>query len=548
MHYNQTEHIWKDIPFCVGRFLILLTLILFCTLPAHAYDSINLHYDDRYSFRSEIKSIENQVPTSFQTGTETLDTSVLTISKLDRHQVIATGCGDAVVNLIDGNQVHVNVEKSQISLLLIAGQSNGEGRPSYRNKLEKYRKQWVKCDEGTVYSSYGPSDDRENMDMYEEVCWYDDTRSIGALSIENYETFLPVNLTDNTQNDIYNSTNKLTDALGAIGKGGLDSSLGYRWNQLTGEKVWILNAAQHGSTIASWDPDLSDDNFMESVLLYQGAETILSKEIKAGHFQLSHKGVFWFQGESDGETDSETYSNYFCNIVESFENELSGNGISGMEKPIEFVGVIIPRATLTQPNAMEDFALTGPRLSQYYYAISSDLPIVYMASNVVDKWNSDKAVETYFLNKYGDAENYAQRLPLADFAAKLPKKMSRVHPKVHFTQLAYNEIGSDAAENICYAKGYATPPVPQADVEITIVGQDGINSINDETVRTGIGVPVPLVIRISPAYLTDTANLSLSNASLTVGGLVMESSEEGTLSVQSGDIRAIVKILSDKQD
>jgi hypothetical protein len=139
------------------------------------------------------------------------------------------------------------------------------------------------------------------MDMYDEVAWYEDVDGVGPFGVHNYERFLPSSLADNAMNDRYNRTDSLTDAREAPGKGGIDRVLAFRWRQLTGEKVWIVNASRHGTAIRYWDPEADLENmFRAAVRLYRGAEKILDEEIRAGRYTLAHKGIFWCQGEADG--------------------------------------------------------------------------------------------------------------------------------------------------------------------------------------------------------------------------------------------------------
>ena len=149
-----------------------------------------LHYDDRYIFEEEIDYIETVSLDSFAVGTESPDESVLVQDSSGSGKVTARGCGRAEVHLKNGKNYTVRVEPSAISLVLFAGQSNGEGRPMDISRLEEYKRQWVICEEGQVYSSYAPSDEY-GQDMYHEVAWYEDTEGIGALSEENAGRFIP---------------------------------------------------------------------------------------------------------------------------------------------------------------------------------------------------------------------------------------------------------------------------------------------------------------------------------------------------------------------
>lgn len=495
-----------------------------------------LRYDDRYEFAKEIQAIDSEEIFSHQVDSEAADTEVLKCNPDNASQVIAVGCGTAKVSFQDGSMLRVQVDPAPISLLLIAGQSNGEGRPSDVRKLEQLKKQWVANKEGMVYSTYGPSDTRARMNMYEEVCWYEDTENVGALSVKNFERFLPKSLTQNEVNDNYNRTDNLTNAENALGKGGIDSALAYRWTQLTGEKVWIVNAAHHGTGINRWNPDDSDKNneFWEAVALYTGAEEILSKEIVAGHYTLAHKGIFWYQGESDYGTGDE-YAPQFLKMNEAFMTELDGHGIPGMEKDIAFTGILMVRATLDKPTSSADFFLTGPRRVQFYLAMDSEYPTILMASQAEEDWSCDETVEAYFQKKYGSQEKYASSLPLIGGEASMPACLNDVHSQVHYMQLAYNEIGVDAAENICYALHYAQAPSDKIE-RIEAVTEDGITVRNGQTITVSQGEERKFAVKVYPAYLAKTVEVVLSDSlKWSSTGIKSESPEVKEMEVQIKD-------------
>lgn len=495
-----------------------------------------LAYDDRYTFDQEIKEIRTEETVSFQTGTDIPDEEVLELEEGDRIHVRAAGCGTAEVELADGTVLKVSVEPAPISLLLLAGQSNCEGCANDKNALDQYRKEWILNPEGSVYSSYGVTED-----MYEQVAWYDDREDLGHITLHNYRRFLPVSLTDNSQNDSYSRTDSLTNAPGASGKGGIDSALAFRWRQLTGEKVWIINASRHGSGISMWDPEEKTEPalFQKAVRLYKGAERILGKEIAAGHYVLSHKGIYWCHGETDSflKTFSSKYQASFDQIRQGFLRQLNGKGIENMEKDIEFFGIIMPRGSLFHPNKGADYALTGARMAQYYMVISQDYPDVYMATYLGDLWTDDQSVETYFTEKYGTEKNFNARWPMRARKVSLPSTMNEVHGSIHYTQIGYNELGFDAAENICYALGYCRPEKMKVE-SVSFITADGTRVRNGETVAMQEKVRNVLAIRVAPAYMTKTVEVNTSdNLVFNETGVRMLYGEEGTVKVRQGGLK-----------
>lgn len=501
-------------------------------------ESLVLLYDDRHTFDQEVKEIHTLKVVSKKTGTGEEDEAVLSQDEEDPCRVKASGCGETEVVFADGTSRIIRVDPAPISLFLLAGQSNCEGRINDLRRAETYKKQWVVNSEGTVYSTYGVSDDRDGMNMYDEVAWYKDIDKVGRFGLNNYERFLPVSLTDNSLNDRYNRTDTLTNAEGAPGKGGMDSAIAYRWHQLTGEKVWIVNASRHGTPIKYWDPAAEGENnyYRSAVKLYAEAEKILDCEIEAGHYTLAHKGIFWCQGEADGylKTTPAQYMDIFERTYRGFISELDGEGTLHMDHTLDFFGLIIPRASLFRPNEPEDFVLCGARMVQYYLALSRDWPDIYMASALSDVWTNDESVKIYFREKYGDEETFNAAFPTLAGHLPMPDTLEEVHETIHYTQIAYNEIGSDAAYNICCNLGLC--PMEKEKIEsVTFITDDGITERNGETVYVPAKRRQQLAVRVQPSYLTKALVLELSdNLDFACTGLRIREGSEGEIRVRQG--------------
>ena len=498
-------------------------------------EKLFLAYDDRYTFEKKIEQIQTIFVSSRQTGSTETDSAILCQDPEDPSRVVACGCGNALVYFHDGTRLDVTVSAAPISLFLLVGQSNAEGRINDLNRADIYKSEWIINPEGSVYSTYGVSDNRDNMDMYEEVAWYEDVDGVGPFGVQNYERFLPKSLTDNSKNNRYNRTNSLTDAKDAIGKGGIDSALGYKWHQLTGEKVWIVNASRHGSSIKYWNPgDKTQSNFFwAAVNLYSGAEAILDQEIEAGHYILSHKGIFWCQGEADGylKLTPNQYVDLFDSMHMSFFQQLDGRETRNLDRDMEFFGIIIPRASLLRPNEGEDYTLCGARMVQYYETMSEEYPQIYMASALTDLWTDDDSVREYFLNKYESEDAFNNAFPMPADNVSIPSTLNDVHETIHYTQLGYNEIGYDAAYNICCALGLYEPEIKEVQ-SVSYITDDGI------TIRNGQNIIMPekrrqlLAVRILPSYLSKQVHLEMSdNLDFSVLGVRLKKGQEGSISV-----------------
>lgn len=505
-----------------------------------AGDTLKLLYDDRHTFSKKVKSIKTLEVTSTQAGNTQADKAVLKTTGSGKKKVIACGCGRARVTFSDDSTCTVQVSAAPVSLLLIAGQSNGEGRPSSTKNLSTFKKQWIVNEEGQVYNTYAPSTvDKTNGNMFTEVGWYGKTGKV--LSIDNVSSFVPSSLTDNSSSHPWKRTNNLTNASTATGKSGIDSALAYRWCQLTGEKVWIINAAHRGSSITSWQPGSkkTNNNFWQAVLLYQKAEKVLSKEIKAGHYKLSHKGVFWLQGEKDKDMSASTYLKYFKKTNNGFRKQLKGSDITGMTKAVEFTGILMVRAGLNNSSS-KDLTMTGPRLAQSYMAgsTSSAYSKVYMASQITDRWYSDDSVSNYFKSSYDSQSRYQAAYHWASGTFKMPTKISQLHSTIHYSQLAYNEIGRDAANNICYALGYA--PAPAKSVKsVKIVTANGYTNQNGKTIRVKKNADTPVAVRVYPTYYTKQVKIKTTKGlTWSVSGVKLTNNKTNTITATADGKKA----------
>ncbi|MCR5202905.1 MAG: hypothetical protein K6D02_07460 [Lachnospiraceae bacterium] len=435
---------------------------------------IELKYDDRYRFENNVKSISNKSVSSKNVKTGETDSSVLSRDSKNKKMVIAKGCGEAEVTLDNNEKITVKVSPAKISLILMAGQSNMEGSPSIKTKADTYRMQSVLNEVGQVYNTYGPSDAGHGR----KVGGYGSYSQ--GLTYYNASHFVPDSLTDNSSKNICKRTNNLTKASSAQGKIGMDSAFAYEWVKKTGEKVWLVNASHNGKSISEWVP--TGKEFKEAVELYKRCAKVLNKEIKAGHYKLSHKGYMWMQGEQDFRMSSTEYRNKFMRMHAGFKQKLKFKGLSDYSKvkgKIEFAGVIPVRAH-ANPKNVKDLRMTGPRIAQYYMT-SSSLPRykdIYLSSQVGEAWYSSSTVKHYFKTKYGNNKNYKNRIKFRNAsAASLPTKIKQVHATIHYEQLGYNELGFDAADNILYATGIVKKKAGKNAV-IKLVSEDGITDIN----------------------------------------------------------------------
>ena len=492
----------------ITAIVILLILIVLCAfgfdrLSEEADNSekskkekkIKIEYGDSYTFSENIVKPKDYYNT------------ILEFDEENPKVIKAVECGECDVKLENGKTVKIFVEPARITLVLFAGQSNCEGRLASDETVEAVEEQVVLNEYMTAFGTYGVSDNNTSR----EVNWIENP--IDELSIDNVDEYLPESLTDNSRNKIYNRTDILTENKTKVGKTGIDSAFAYEWYKKTGEKVWVINAAHHGSTIQSWMPTNGciDNNYWQAVRLYQGAEKILSREIEDGHFVLAHKGIIWCQGENNYRMSSGEYTSRFLEIFESFEQQLNGENIPNLNRELDFCGIVITRAALNKPdNGKLDFVLTGPRSSQFYMTTGERYGKIMMASNIAENWSSDTSVNEYFTGKYGTDKDYNAAYPKVDSDVKLPAAIRDVHRGFHYTQLGYNEIGIDAAETIisrvCGKKNTKSAPE-----KVELVMEDGLTDMSGRTAEIPIDKYVSFAVKVFPASMQKDIEIKCSD-------------------------------------
>ena len=457
---------------------------------------ITLKYDDRYTFKKEIKEIKTISVKSDNVQTGGKDSEVLKIQEGSNNKIVAAGCGKAVVELKSGKKIGVTVKAAKISLLLLIGQSNMEGSPDKLGSLEEYQNEYVLNKEGKVYSTYGPSTLSHSLTngCFQTVS--------PKLTIWNPDEYVPGSLTDNSSEKEWKRTNNLTDAEQATGKTGIDGALAKEWVKRTDEKVWLVNAAHSGSSIDTWLPgkERINNNFWQAVSLYKTCEQLLNKEIEAGHYKLSHKGYFWLQGETDDNMSAKKYLEKFLKMHNGIKNELGTGRVKkykNVDQKVEFAGILMVRAH-GDPTDNSDLYMTGPRKAQYYMCNSSKEKFkdIYLASHISEDWVTDEGVDLYFKSKYPTIEKYMEFNNMKKQDVEIPSQVEDVHQSVHYTQLGYNELGRDAAANICYALKYAK--APESETQIRLVGTDGYTDITSAVKAKEDDMSV--TVKIFPAY------------------------------------------------
>ena len=415
-----------------GFFLILSLVLFLFPLSAEAKEKISLYYDDVYSFSEaypdcSIKEIRTQKVTSYQVRAckvmDEYDTDVLISYGEDDTTVLAVGCGKAVVTLVDNtgasNEVDVYVKAAPLTVMYLSGQSNMQG---INPKIKQRSGDSIACKEGTVYDT-----------AYELGGDFPFVRG-------DVENIVPGNLGGLIQlapngEELPVPTDVLTTA--GTGKTGPDSGLGYEWNRLTGDKVYVVNAALGATYIADWQPGKPCFDSMRKI--FETADRTVEAEEDAGHYRLKKNLFFWMQGEEDTKTSMAAYRKDFLHMISKIRSVVD----------VDKIGIITTRAYAGSDKG--SLVMSGPRVAFYGLAnrkSASDKDI-YIVSSAHELWTSDEAVKAYFSLGYKSGRLEYPLRPKASMKNKLPTKLSQVLGKDgHFWQIGHNENGITAARGM----------------------------------------------------------------------------------------------------
>ncbi len=476
---------------------------------------IELKYGDRYSLEQfdGCDIVDSGVPTSYKVGyaveENTPDDSVI---KVQDNVLYAVGIGEGTVNLTCDGEVYtytVKVEKAPVSMFLLIGQSNMCG---YEGNASKS----VANENGQVYSTYGVST---------------------YMTEENAEQFVPsalegeyslVNVKGTSDCLSYHPLNSLTEE--GDGKKGLDGALAYQWNKMTGDKVWLVNAAHGGSSIFDWIKGAVQ--YDEAVKLFKAAQKVMAAEISAGHYELKNYGYFWLQGCTDGSKTADVYYENFLSMHDSLKEELACDfDGDGEKESFEFCDVILPRAGVPTANSYPyrrgeytdttdkiyfssflDLEMRGPRVAQYYLCNNPDNDI-NMVCNISDSWvylpDGTDGVKEYFEKNYPYGRvDYPVQLEQVN-SWYTPTTPEDIHHKIHYNQIGYNEIGIEAARNAAYTHGRAEKP----DVPVSVnfynwTGYQQVDTVEASFDRKSATLVVPVVY---PVYESKSVTYKLSD-------------------------------------
>ncbi len=480
--------------------------------------SLEINYDDLCSLSDfyngySIAKIYNQNVTSFKVSkgavTSSYDDAV--IKSQGDTSLYACGVGSAEVllvessklttakNILNGAQssetinaitLKVSVTPAPLTIVYFSGQSNSEG--SVAANLGYHPEDSVVCEKGEIYSTYGPSNETRGLRIT-------GLSNLGACTKDNANDYVAGSLGNSNTKSI--SSKELAYKPYALstsggGKTGPDSGFAYMWNQLSGDKVWTVNAAWGGTSVNKWIE--SGEAYIRAIAVFKAAQKTYEAELSSGHYTEGSRLCIWVQGEAD---KANSITNYRRDLL--IAKDLLTRNLS-----LDKFGIIITRSSKDSNHKnQKDLYLTTPRIVQPALGNDPTYPDIYLVSRAHELWVDDPSVKEYFSSVYPSG---VLSYPLRSNAtiSAIPKTVYDVHNDIHFSQAGHNENGLDAAKNMYDA-------CIGADREISVKWLKENGYYATDYVNANVGIPFIMQPRISPpqegkkySVVTDTSYLT----------------------------------------
>ena len=460
-------------------------------LPEIDGETVRMYYDDRLTLAeltgtdAAEAAISAQNVTSKMVGTEDSDMGVLYFDSANK-TLIAIGTGTATVTVGD-KAYEVTVEAAPISLFMITGHSLGAG--SQGNGKES-----VVIADGKAYNSHG----------IESIG--DSSKGVGIGFSAGVKA----------SSDIY--------AFNAGGGGvtGEASGIAWQWHELTGEKVWVINAAVGGSCLNEWVQ--GEELYTNAVKMFSYAQGVLANEIAAGHYRLKDMAVIYHSAANFGYkqviyTDNDLYT-WYDSLWTGFKTDLTIDvDGDGTEETVQSLGLV----PIWAPAGSGANGIHDDKPANYFMALSDSYPDVFMASLEGRNWITDSGI----VKNFPDAPYTATH---TDMPAKPTTIKELFADGVHYNQVAYNAAGIVIADNL-----YTNLRGEYKAEKLTVKKADG-NSLYDEIKLNRVGDSVELYIECDP-YTVDDLTFTVSDNIKIEFPLVITAvaSGEGKLTIAQGD-------------
>lgn len=427
-------------------------------------DPCKLYYDDVVDLTAEpfkaaagsTVTISEQTVTSKQVAGGAPDTDVL-VYDADTLTLYAAGVGTATLT-IDGTDYAITVSPAPINVFFIGGHSVSAGVGGDPELS-------VACPAGQVYSTYESYiTAKVNENWGWEYNW--------SLSKADPEDLSQTGIGHNAEN-----RPETIDALtaGNTGTYGSGSGIAYRWNQLTGEKVWLVNCGHGGAGLDEWWEGAVD--YVHTVKLMKNVLTILKNEIAAGHYTFARMEMFYFScANGDQDWEPREYKDAFDSMYLGFKQDICMDvDGDGTEEIIDNFG-LIPHWR-PAGNTIVDPAFNNGQSQNYYIAASAEYPDVYLASSLCRSFDSiaPAKIAGIFTTDYLQYPTQNGTTPAALVPDSMKNSDTSVFPDtIHCAQVVQNLQGMIAAESL-----YKRLTGTGVGGSVAVYAMDGINTLAD---------------------------------------------------------------------
>lgn len=455
-------------------------------LPMIDGSSLRMYYDDRMDISqlggnaaSEVEVSEQNISSTAVDGSG-VDPAVVI---LEDGKLIAVGIGTAVVT-VDGKAYNLTVEAAPISLVIITGHSIGAGQCG--NGAQS-----VLCADGTAYSTH-------------------------------YASFVP----DMAQGVGLGYTAKNRpegiDAFTAAGSGtiGEGAAIAKGWHDLTGEKIWVINAAKGGSCLNEWVR--YSDNYAKAYNLFRYAQTVLASEIQAGHYRLKDMAMIYHSAANFGykgvtythEAGQKWYDSMWNGFKEDLAMDMDGDGA---EETVQAIGFV----PIWGESSRKFFEFD--KGANMFMASSDAYPDMFMASTVIRQWLAPNGLQQFPAIEY---ETHGETV-------EVPNAISAMFAQdgVHHQQVVYNAFGLDIAKNLfAHLRTYVKAE------SVTFQTPDG-NKVYDSITIKKVGGTYELVPILGNEQASDLTYILSENLSMEYPCVIKaEAAGTGTLTVMQNGV------------
>lgn len=468
----------------------------------------HIYYDDRVDILtvtgtksvSDVK-IKDEVVTSKKTGSSDKDDHVLVLSE-NKKTIIATGTGTATV-VADGKEYPITVSAAPISIVVITGHSLGMGSQGEARTS-------VVSENGQVYSTYLGHGTKDPTWFGDDI---NDLSNAGA-GLGYSAEYKPKNL------------NALTVA--GNGRRGVDGGLAFEWNKLTGEKIWVMNAAFGGSCINEWAS--GTEYHTRAVGMMNAGGSLLKKEVAAGHYDFKNYAVVYFSAANFSykkvDYNNQKLHDWYNSMWNGYQNGVSVDidGDGNIDKPtaLGFVPLWDSRYNLSYNTDMPQ---------TFYMSSSNEYPYAFTASRFLLYVHNEKDIASNF-----PEIDYEVHVKNSD--VKKPVRVSDLFVDgVHLSQIGYNAYGQDIAKNLYnYLRTENLPG------KVEVINVSNTKDVGDTwNITTSAKRIIILPENVSASNFTITTS---DNISYTEPGTIKALSKgEGTITVShNGKVVRTIKV------